>query len=132
MIPSSAASALRRSPDISRRQLFRLVTGGRPVRDALSSHTVFRCRYHLSGDGTAALIAAMVGAAPGIIITIIALPLRHGLLAIKAHAALISEGAAALGQFAGIGHVTCSEGEPVHFSPYGPLTLLPSSKFHMI
>ena len=56
------------------------------------------CRAILSFDagitypvmGTAALIAAMVGAAPGIIITIIALPLRHGLLGIKAHAALIS------------------------------------------
>jgi hypothetical protein len=67
------------------------------------------CRAILSFDagitypvmGTAALIAAMVGAAPGIIITIIALPLRHGLLGIKAHAALISGGAAALGQFAG-------------------------------
>ena len=41
-VPPSAASALRRSPDICRWQLFRLVTGGRPVGDALSSHITFR------------------------------------------------------------------------------------------
>jgi hypothetical protein len=43
-VPSSAATALRRSPDISRWQLFRLATGGRPVRRCRPGHHHYRRR----------------------------------------------------------------------------------------
>jgi hypothetical protein len=87
-----------RTPALTR--YFQMATIQAPVRDALSSYPVFRCRYHQSGEGTAAAIEAIVGAGPASSLS--ALPLRRELLAIKAHAALGLEGVTALGQFAGM------------------------------
>ena len=59
-VPGTTASALRRSPDISRWQLFRRVTAGRPGRAALLSHTVFPCQ-----DVTSSEVAGPPGRRPG-------------------------------------------------------------------
>jgi hypothetical protein len=75
----SAASALRRSPDIARWQLFRLVTGGRPAVMLYRAILPFAAGNPVMAK--TALIAALVGAAPGIISPV---PLRQQLLGSKA------------------------------------------------